>query len=421
MIIQRRKMRTLILLMIGAIPFVICIGAEASVVYLGTFGGHQYYYDTGSFTSFDDARQAAQAVPNRDLVSITSEAENNFLATAIAAMPNAGSNLRAAWIGLFRTTTSDPWVWVSGAAASYLNWRPAGVGHSWAEPTGETAGTMYINGENSIPLGLWGDTYRSGGESFNAIYEVAPVPIPGVYAAFPGFGLWKHDGTSWSRLTIDMPENMVASGSVLYSDFGAIGLWKWDGSNWSQLTSDNPQTLAVTGSTLYAGFGGYGLWKWDGTSWSRLTSDNPENIVASGSTVYGDFGALGLWKHDGTSWSRLTPDNPQNMAVSGSTLYVDFGTLGLWRWNGSSWSQLTSDNPENIAASGSTLYGDFGAQGLWKWNGSSWTLLTPDNPENIAASGSNLYGDFGTIGLWKWDGTKWNWLTSDNPTLLITN
>ncbi len=166
-------------LMIIAMSSVIGIGAEASVVDLGTFGGHQYFYDTGEFTTLDAARQAAQAAQNRDLVSITSEAENNFLAAAIASMPDAGSNLRTAWIGLFRTTTSDPWIWVSSEPVSYVNWRPAGIGYSFPEGTDGTAGVMYINGENGIPLGLWGDTWYSGYEPFNAIYETAPVPIPG--------------------------------------------------------------------------------------------------------------------------------------------------------------------------------------------------------------------------------------------------
>jgi hypothetical protein len=166
---QRMRIRTLAFLMV-AMSSVICIGAEAAVVDLGTFDGHQYFFDTGSFYSFEDARQAARTVQNRDLVSIASEAENIFLAAAIAAMPNAGSNLRTAWIGLSRTATSDPWMWVNGESASYFNWRPAWVKYSWSEPTGETVGVMYVN-ESGIPTGLWADTDNPGSEPFNAIYK----------------------------------------------------------------------------------------------------------------------------------------------------------------------------------------------------------------------------------------------------------
>jgi hypothetical protein len=247
------------------------------------------------------------------------------------------------------------------------------------------------------------------------------APTELLYASFSGFGLWKWDGSAWSLITSDKPQNMVASGATLYGDFGTLGLWKYDGGSWSQLTPDNPETMAASGSTLYASFGRLGLWKWNGSSWSLLTPDSPQNLVASGSIVYGDFGSLGLWKHDGTSWSRLTTDNPENMAASGTTLYVDFGPIGLWKHDGTNWSQLTSDNPESIAVSGSMLYGDFGTLGLWKWNGSSWTQLTTSNPENIVASRSNLYGDFGAIGLWKHDGTSWSQLTSENPIIMVTN
>jgi hypothetical protein len=172
---MRRFIFIVLLCIVFEFSTLFCIRAEADVVDLGIFNGHQYFYDTGSFYSFDEARQASQAVQGRDLVSITSAAENDFLAAAIASMPNAANNLRAAWIGLFRVATTDPWLWVSSEPVSYSNWRPAGVGYFFAEPTGDTAGVMYINGENGIPLGLWADTYYAGYEPFNAIYEATPT------------------------------------------------------------------------------------------------------------------------------------------------------------------------------------------------------------------------------------------------------
>lgn len=169
--------------------------AQASIVDLGTFGGHHYFYDTGSYYSFTDARVAAQASVGRDLVSITSAEENQFLAAAIASMPNKEGNLRAAWIGLFRT--ADPWQWVSGDPVSYTNWRPGDVGHPWPEPTGEDAGVMYINGEAGIPLGLWGDTWASGGEAFNAIQEAAGAQ--GCMDGFESYPVGTFPSPPWSN------------------------------------------------------------------------------------------------------------------------------------------------------------------------------------------------------------------------------
>jgi hypothetical protein len=292
--------------------------------------------------------------------------------------------------------------------------------HSWYDPALSSdqkaiaAIALYASGSTGAVY--WDDI---------SLTPAGPIQDPGVSwllaASFPGYGLYIWDGTLWTLLSRDIPENIAASGSTLYGDFGAIGLWKWDGSSWSLLTMDNPQNIAVSGSTVYGDFGALGLWVWNGIGWSQLTSDNPQNMAVSGSTLYASFGSLGLWKHDGSGWSRLTIDNPENIAASGSTLYGDFGAIGLWKWDGSSWSQLTSDNPQNMVVSGSTLYASFGSWGLWKWDGSSWSQLTRDIPENIAASGSTLYGDFGAIGLWKWDGSSWSLLSPNNPSVLITN
>jgi|NOAtaT_7_FD_contig_31_6241270_length_1083_multi_4_in_0_out_0_1 hypothetical protein len=150
--------------------------AEAAIIDLGTFDGHKYFYDTGSFLSLSDARQAAQS-GGFQLTSITSAVENDFLITAIT--PIAGSSLRTAWIGLSRPTVADQFGWDSGEPFLYSNWRPAGVGPSFPEPTGETAGVFYVNNQNlNIPIGFWADTFSVGTEPFNAIYEFVPAPVP---------------------------------------------------------------------------------------------------------------------------------------------------------------------------------------------------------------------------------------------------
>ena len=193
---------------LSLLSVVLCNGTEASIVDLGSLDGHEYFYETGSFLTFDVARQAAQTVQNRDLVSITSQAENNFLAAAISTMPNEASNLRAAWIGLSRPTASDSFAWVTNEPASYLNWRPAGVGFPWDEPTGETAVVMYIN-QPDVPLGLWADTYSVGAEPFNAIFETTPVPLPTAAllfgSALAGLGLIGKKKRMGSGLAITHP------------------------------------------------------------------------------------------------------------------------------------------------------------------------------------------------------------------------
>ncbi len=108
------------------------------------------------------------------LVSITSEAQNDFLQAAIAPIAPP-AQLRAAWIVLSRTTSSDPWVWSNGEPFGYANWRPAGILVGFPEPTGEEARVMYVSDGSAV--GYWADTYGTGTEPFNATYESVPEPI----------------------------------------------------------------------------------------------------------------------------------------------------------------------------------------------------------------------------------------------------
>jgi len=164
--------------------------SEAAVINLGIFEGNSYFYDTGSFLSLSDARQAAQ-LNGLQLASITSANENDFLISSIN--PLSTTLLRTAWIGLSRPTVNVEFGWDSGESFVYSNWRPTGVGFNFPEPTGELAGVFYVNNPNPIiPLGFWADTFPAGSEAFNAIYESVPnvpsvpgpLPIVGLGAAF---------------------------------------------------------------------------------------------------------------------------------------------------------------------------------------------------------------------------------------------
>jgi len=102
----------------------------------------------------------------------------------------------------------------------------------------------------------------------------------------------------------------------LYADFGSSGTWLWNGSYWSKLTSSNPENMVASGSLLYVDFGiSGGLWVYNGSSWAKLTSSDPENMVASGSLLYADFGSDGTWLWDGSTWMEITHSNPDKMLV----------------------------------------------------------------------------------------------------------
>ena len=134
-----------------------------------------------------------------------------------------------------------------------------------------------------------------------------------LYADLGAYGIWKHDGTQWSFLAPENPEQIVASGTDLYADLGSYGIWKYSSSSWSKLAPENPEQLAVFGSSLYADLGSLGIWKYNGSSWTFLAPENPEQIVASGTDLYADLGSYGIWKYNGSSWSNLPPRTRNNL------------------------------------------------------------------------------------------------------------
>jgi hypothetical protein len=101
-----------------------------------------------------------------------------------------------------------------------------------------------------------------------------------LYANFTGHGLYKHDGTTLTRINQTVPASMVASGTTLYANFTGYGLYKHDGTTWTQINQAVPASMVVSGSTLYANFTGYGLYKHDGTTWTRINQAVPASMVA---------------------------------------------------------------------------------------------------------------------------------------------
>ena len=54
--------------------------------------------------------------------------------------------------------------------------------------------------------------------------------VPISYADKETMVIWQYNGTTWTQLTPENPQNMAASGFILYGDLG-IGIWKHDGTH----------------------------------------------------------------------------------------------------------------------------------------------------------------------------------------------
>ena len=51
-------------------------------------------------------------------------------------------------------------------------------------------------------------------------FTYSPPASSSLYATFPGGGVYQYNGTTWSQVTPNSPEDMVVSGSNFYGDFG---------------------------------------------------------------------------------------------------------------------------------------------------------------------------------------------------------
>ena len=105
---------------------------------------------------------------------------------------------------------------------------------------------------------LFGNTFLWGGIS--QVFDASGNPI--------AFTLTSESDIDWTQ-----PAAVPAD---LHADLGPLGLWKHDGTSWSKLAPENPEAIAASGSILYADLGTLGLWKHDGTSWSNLPRRTPK-------------------------------------------------------------------------------------------------------------------------------------------------
>lgn len=83
--------------------------------------GHEYEVVPSEGVSWTNARAAAQALPGGgwDLATITSAAENTFVAALLPVSPADRSHF---WIGANDVASEANFVWVTGEPFTYTNW-----------------------------------------------------------------------------------------------------------------------------------------------------------------------------------------------------------------------------------------------------------------------------------------------------------
>jgi hypothetical protein len=213
-------------------------------------------------------------------------------------------------------------------------WKFDGSWGSWAQITSADANLLGSYGGNLVAnfagLGLYkydGETWTqlTPNDTVQALIETGGI----LYADYGTLGLWKYDG-EWNILSYDNPNKMLAWGNNLVANFPGCGIYRYDGTTWTQLTpNDTVQALIEVSGILYADHGKLGLWQYTcitgSWAWAQIAS--------------GDANLLGEYWIYGGPWFHyfeygLVANFPMN------------GGLKRYSYNGvaGSWELLTSNS-----------------------------------------------------------------------------
>jgi hypothetical protein len=332
----------------------------------------------------------------------------------------------------------------------------------------DAGGNIYMGCTADV---LWGtpvNPLAGGRDGFVAKFTEEPIWKPkhavgdfngdgsdGIAADFGSNGAWIWENGSWTQLTANNPESMIAANidgnadDEIVTDLGAGGLWLWNGGTWTELSALNAEMMtagdidADGSDELIGDFGATGLWLWGGGAWTELSGVDAGYITTAnldgtgGAEIIGDFGAVGLWAWNGGVWTQLSGVSADYLAagntdgLGGADLVGGFGALGLWMLSNDAWAQLSGANPDNMVTADvdgngdDEVFGDFWTIGLWLWDSWTWTQLSGLDPELMVAADvdgngdGELAADFGLLGLWLWDSGSWSQLSGNSPKTLL--
>lgn len=155
--------------------------AQAQFVFLGNFGGHDYWHTpNNTYTQAEGRLLASLFAPTAYLVAINTAAEQAFLNGALGTAPTGAVH----WLGLSGGGTGQASfnTWDSGEAVTYTNW---GGDAEFNNPA-KVSSTF-----NWTPTGQWLNLGPNG-EPFGRkriVVEVVPTPGAAMIAGLGGLAL----------------------------------------------------------------------------------------------------------------------------------------------------------------------------------------------------------------------------------------
>ncbi len=127
------------------------IGNGDKLTLKGVSNGHAYY-ESGAEYLWSDARKIASNAGGY-LVTINSEAENNFIVSKVIDTTRQGYR----WIGLYNTGKAGQFSWVTGEPLSYTNWIPGEPDNYYNNPSDTTIYEPYVHLNGFDNKNRWND------------------------------------------------------------------------------------------------------------------------------------------------------------------------------------------------------------------------------------------------------------------------
>ena len=312
--------------------------------------------DNGTVLRYDGKTWKAKIIPPEALNAVAGSSATNVYAV--------GYN------GRIRRFDGTTWTTISSPVTYSLN----GV---WVASSGE----VIAAGNAGYVARFDGSKWHKERPTIQNLYGVWGGGPTDVFVV--GDEIWRHNGTSWSPMTMSPAVILrsvwgVAGQEVMAVGSGANAMhYAYKGTQWAGKSKTTPTNMyALWGSALTNVFAvGYGhsgqMIRNYGTVWSVYTPPSiyspQRNYLGLWGSSASDIFAVGrggfVFHYDGTSWTYQTSEPKDNLrrmwGSSPTNIYAVGGSWGaglMMHWDGVKWSDITP-----AGAKGSTLNDIWGA------------------------------------------------------------
>lgn len=291
----------------------------------------------------------------------------------------------------------------------------ANQGAEWVEFGGnslnEMIWSMYQSNNGLIVGTVGGNIYSNDGNTFTLLNDGMEVTYIWSLYEFNGnlyagteLGLFKYNGSSWSKVAIDGDVRSITSiDNNLYAAVwgGGVYVSSDNGATWAGMSeglimaSYAVHTLTVSDGNLLAGTFGLGVLKYDFTNsiwvelpvgydfiWSLAT--DIDGTIYAGS--YG--GGAYISTDNGNSWSQINSGLPNkyiySVSVYGDDVYISTWSAGVYKFERNSLGKAGSGTP---SVASSTIEGHWASIGMGGIEVSS--IMVDESTQTLYAGTSN--------------------------------